>query len=68
MAVEVGVFVAVGVVVVVGVAVGVGGVPPQPGRRKEPMRVCQGAGPVVARYSEVNQKVQSSEGSIDMLV
>ena len=50
-----------GVLVAVGVAVGA--VPPQEGNLNEPMRVCQGAPPVVGMYSLVNQKVQSSTGS-----
>jgi hypothetical protein len=44
------------------VGVGVGLV--QEGNLNEPMRVCQGAPPVVGMYSVVNQKVQSSEGSM----
>ena len=45
--------------------VGTGG-PPQPGMLKTPTRVRQGALPVVARYSLVYQKVQSSAGSSSM--
>ena len=51
-----------GTAVVVGVAVGA---PlPQEGNLNEPMRVFQLAVPVVWMYSVVNQKVQSSTGSI----
>lgn len=38
----------------------------QPGNLNEPMRVCQGAPPVVGMYSVVNQNVQSSTGSTVM--
>jgi hypothetical protein len=42
---------------------GGGGVPPQPGNLNAPMRECQLNSPVLARYSVVYQKVQSSTGS-----
>ena len=66
--VAVGVRVAVGVegvLVRVGVTVGVGE-PPHPGNLNEPMRVFQGAVPVLGIYSVVNQKVQSSTGSTEI--
>ncbi len=37
--------------------------PPQPGNLNDPIRVFQGAVPVMGIYSVVNQKVQSSFGS-----
>src|SRR3954471_6207685 len=40
-----------------------GGVEPQPGNLKEPMRVLQLNAPSALRYSVVYQKVQSSVGS-----
>src|SRR5438067_194379 len=65
-----GVFVGIGVLVGgggTGVLVGVGGTPPQPGNLNAPIRVCQLAPPVVWMYSVVIQKVQSSEGSTDII-
>ena len=44
-------------------AIDTGGVP-QLESRKDPIRVRHGAAPVAATYSPVNQKVQSSTGSI----
>src|SRR5579864_1446331 len=38
--------------------------PPQPGNKKLPTAVCQLKEPLAARYSSVNQKVQSSTGSM----
>jgi hypothetical protein len=65
-AVAVGVEVLV-TVAVAGVPVGVAvGGTPQPGNLKLPIRVLQDEPEVVARYSFVYQKVQSSEGSMDM--
>ena len=56
----VGVLVGIGTGVLVGVGCGPAA---HPGNLNEPMRVTQGAPPVLARYSVVNQKVQSSAGS-----
>jgi hypothetical protein len=60
------VLVGVSVTVLVEVTVGVGLAALQEGNLKTPMRVRQETGPVVAIYSLVNQKVQSSTGSMDM--
>src|ERR1700694_3770588 len=60
----VGVGAAVGVAVGVGEGVGVGVTAPHCGNLKFPIRVLQLKLPVVARYSWVYQKVQSSTGSI----
>ena len=63
--VAVAVAVLVGVLVSVAVAVGVlvAAAAPQEGNLKVAMRVSQLAGPVVAIYSVVSQKVQLSVGS-----
>ena len=59
--------VAVGVGVFVAVAVGVGVPLVQDGNLNEPIRVLHGAVPVLGIYSVVNQKVQSSLGSIAII-
>lgn len=61
-----GVLVAVGgTAVLVGVAVGT--TPPHDGNLKAPIRVFQGAEPVLGIYSVVIQKVQSSTGSTEIM-
>src|SRR6476661_6233401 len=42
--------------------------PPQPGKLKDAMRVAQFPALLLLLYSVVYQKVQSSDGSIDMLL
>ena len=44
------------------------GAPPQEVNLNDPMRVCQLKLPLAARYSLVYQKVQSSDGSMLMLL